>query len=114
MSFGALWPNWLAWLLSAFFAVNGVVNVVGPRSMREGFARWGYPPWFHVFNGVLQLAIGFLIAFPSTRMVGLGVGALICVAVFITLIRHHEAAHLPPSIVLLLLVLAAAIGMQLS
>ena len=104
------WSVWLAWLLATFFIVNGVINVIGPQGMRDGFARWGYPPWFHLFNGILQAATGALIAYAPTRLVGLAVGTAICMAVFATLIRHREAAHLPPGLVLFALILVAALS----
>ena len=112
MIMGVSWPVWLAWLLAAFFVVNGAVNVVGPRGMRDGFARWGYPPWFHLFNGVLQLATGALIAYAPTRLAGLALGALVCLAVFATLIRHSETAHLPPGLVLFAVILVTAFGVR--
>jgi hypothetical protein len=112
MIMGVSWPVWLAWLLAAFFVVNGAVNIVGPRGMRDGFARWGYPPWFHLFNGVLQLATGVLIAHAPTRLAGLALGALVCLAVFATLVRHRETAHLPPGLVLFAVILVTAFGVR--
>ena len=110
MIMGVSWAVWLSWLLAAFFMVNGAINVVGPQGMRDGFKRWGYPPWFHLFNGVLQLATGVLIAYAPTRLAGLGLGALVCLAVFATLIRHREAAHLLPGAVLFGVILVTAFG----
>ncbi len=104
------WPIWLAWILALFFAVNGVVNLIGPKGMRDSFARWGYPSWFHLLNGILQLAIAVLLLMGATRLLGLGLGTLLCLAIFATLIRHHEAAHLLPSVVLLLVILVTAYG----
>ena len=110
MLMGVSWPVWLAWLLAAFFVVNGVVNIIGPQGMRDGFARWGYPRWFHLLNGVLQLATGVLIAYAPTRLAGLALGALVCLAVFATLIWHREAAHLLPGAVLFGVILVTAFG----
>jgi hypothetical protein len=79
--------------------------------MRAGLARWGYPSWFHRLNGILQLVIAVLLLLDATRLLGLGLGALLCLAIFATLIRHHEAAHLRPSIVLLMVVLVTIYGL---
>jgi hypothetical protein len=110
MIIGIAWSVWLAWFLALFFTVNGVVNIIGPKGMRDSFARWGYPSWFHLLNGALQIVIAVLLVMDTTRLLGLGLGVLLCLAIFATLIRHHEAAHLLPSIVLLLVILVTAYG----
>jgi hypothetical protein len=112
MIFGVSWPVWLAWILAVFFVGNGVINLFGPKGMRDGFTRWGFPSWFHLFNGALQIVTGVLIALEPTRMIGLGLGALICFVVFATLIRHKEASHLPPGVLLLLVIVVTAWGLM--
>ena len=87
MIIGMAWPVWLAWILALFFAANGMVNIIGPKSMRDGFARWGYPSWFHLLNGALQLAIAVLLLMGATRLLGLGLGILLCLVIFVTLVR---------------------------
>ena len=62
MTFWYDWPTWLAYLLAAFFCINGVINVIGPKGMRNSFAAWGYPPGFHIANGVIQVAAGMLLS----------------------------------------------------
>jgi hypothetical protein len=85
MSFQHDWTVWLAYLLAAFFCINGVVNIIGPRGMRESFAAWGYPSWFHIVNGTIQLGAGVLLLADATRVLGLGLGILVCMGVFVTL-----------------------------
>jgi hypothetical protein len=58
----------------------------------------------------VQLAIAVLLVMDTTRLLGLTLGALLCLAIFATLIRHHETAHLPPSVVLLMVILVTAYG----
>jgi len=111
MIFGLTWADWLTVLLVLFFAGNGVANIVGPQPMREGFAHWGYPPYWHLVNGALQLGIAVLLAFPTTRLFGFGLAVLLCIAIYVTLIRHRELAHLPPSVVLLVVLAVTAWGL---
>lgn len=113
MIFNYSWAVWLAWILAAFFIGNGIANVIGLKPIRDGFARWGFPSWFHIANGILDIAVGAMIAWYPTRAPGLLLAALICVAVWITLIRHKEWAHLPPSVVLSVIVLLTAWGLRL-
>jgi hypothetical protein len=58
----------------------------------------------------LQLAAGVPIAYAPTRLAGPAVGALVCLAVVATSIRHREAAHLPPGVVLFAAVMVTAFG----
>jgi uncharacterized membrane protein HdeD (DUF308 family) len=99
------WATWLTYLLAAFFCINGVVNVIGPKVMRDSFAAWGYPSWFHITNGVIQLTAGVLLLSDATRVVGLALGVLVCIGVFATLIRFRQFAHLPPGVILCALLL---------
>lgn len=111
MIFGFGWAVWLAWLLAAFFLVNAVVNAINPPPMREAWARWGYPPWFHWVNAAMELVAGVALLFPATRLLGLAVGAAICVGIFATLVRHRELGHVAPGAILFAAILACAAGL---
>ena len=43
----------------------GAVNFIGPRSIRDSFARWGYPLGFHRVTGGLEMTAGLLL--PDER-----------------------------------------------
>ena len=47
------------------------------------------------------------------RSLGFALGALECLAIYATLIRHRQFAHLPPSIVLMVLIALAFWGQGL-
>ena len=53
---------------------------------------------------------GILIAYAPTRPAGLALGALVCLAVFATLIRHRGAAHLLPGAALFGVIPVTAFG----
>ena len=107
------WAVWLAWILAAFFLVNAVLSLVGFKPIKDGLRAWGFPAWFHVFNGLLQAVIGLMIAWYPTRPFGLLLALLLCVAIWITLARHRAWSHVPPSIILFLVVLLDAWGLRL-
>ena len=111
MTFAQDWTTWLAYLLAAFFCINGVVNVIGPKRMRDSFAAWGYPSWFHIANGTIQLAAGVLLIWDATRILGLGLGILVCIGVFATLLWWRDFSHLPPSVILFLLIVVDLWGL---
>jgi uncharacterized membrane protein YphA (DoxX/SURF4 family) len=78
----------------------GVANFVGSASVRESFARWGYPAGFHQVTGGLEVAAGLLLLIPVTSRFGAIGSAMILLAAVATLIRHRDWAHLPGALVL--------------
>jgi hypothetical protein len=50
----------------------GAFNFIGPRSIRNSFARWGYPPGFHRVTGGLEMTAGLLLLIPATRAGAIG------------------------------------------
>jgi len=84
----------------------GVVNFAGPASVRESFARWGYPAGFHRVTGGLEVVVGLLLLVPATSRFGAIGGAVILLAALATLIRFRDWGHLPGALVLTTVALA--------
>lgn len=100
--------NILSWILAAFFVAGGVGNLIAPGPIAAEYARWGYPVWFHLLTGGLELAAAALIVRHSTRWAGLATGALVMLGAVATVLVHHEFMHaLAPAIVLALIGFAA-------
>jgi uncharacterized membrane protein YphA (DoxX/SURF4 family) len=78
----------------------GGVNFAGPASVRESFARWGYPAGFHRVTGGLEIAAGLLLLIPATSRFGAIGSTIILLAAMATLIRHRDWGHLPGAVVL--------------
>jgi hypothetical protein len=96
------------WLLVAAFFGAGVFNAIGTRATRESFVRWGYPGWWHLVTGGLEILSAVLIALPVGRAAGLALGAIVIAAASVTVLRHREYSHLaPPGVFLALIALAA-------
>ena len=87
----------------------GLVNFVGPRSVRDSFARWGYPAGFHRVIGGLEVIAGLLLLIPATSRAGAIGSVVILVAAVITLIRHRDWGHLPGAVVLTAVAVAVTI-----
>lgn len=84
------------WLVAAAFFGAGVFNAIGTQKAKSGFARWGYPRWWNIPTGGLEILSAVLIALPASRIVGLGLGAVIIAAAVVTVLRHREFSHLAP------------------
>lgn len=84
------------WLLVAAFFGAGVFNAIGTFGTQSDFARWGYPRWWNIFTGGLEIMSAVLIALPVSRAVGLALGAVIIAAAVLTVLRHRDFSHLAP------------------
>ncbi|WP_397448345.1 DoxX family protein [Pseudomonas sp. NA-150] len=61
----------LATILAVLFAIAGVVNLAGRGAVKSDFARWGYPAWFRLLCGALELVSAALLLGQQTRVLGL-------------------------------------------
>jgi len=84
------------WLLVAGFLGAGVFNAIGAPGTQRDYARWGYPRWWNIFTGGLEIVNAVLIALPVSRMVGLTLGAVIIAAALLTVLRYRDYSHLVP------------------
>ena len=91
---------WLPIALGIVMIGAGAVNFVAPGSVRDSFARWGYPTGFHRVTGGLEVIAGLLLLIPATSRAGAIGSAAILLAAVITLIRHRDWKHVPGAIAL--------------
>src|SRR5262249_32886368 len=96
------------WLVAAGFLGAGLVNAMASPATQSDFVRWGYPRWWSVLTGGLEIICAALIALPVGRIVGLTLGAVIIAAALRTVLRHRELSHLAPLGVFAVLIALAA------
>ncbi|SPB14443.1 hypothetical protein NOV72_01685 [Caballeronia novacaledonica] len=90
----------LATIVAVLFTVAGVVNLAGPGAVKRDFARWGYPAWFRLLCGALELLSAALIAGHQTRVLGLMLSGAIMIGALFTLLRNREPfGHLAPALI---------------
>jgi hypothetical protein len=106
---GKLAAAWLPIALGVVMIGAGVVNFVGPGSVRDSFARWGYPAGFHRVTGGLEATAGLLLLVQATAWAGAIGSVVILAAAVITLIRCREWGHLPGAVVLTAVAVVAAV-----
>lgn len=102
----------LSFVLAALFLFSGGSKLAGAEQHVQGFAHWGYPAWFRVVVGVVEVVAAVLLLIP--RLAFVGAGALILImagATYTHLFRATgEGAMAAMAFVLLvfLLIVAAA------
>ena len=84
------------WLLVAAFFGAGLFNAIGTPGTQSDFARWGYPRWWNILTGGVEILSAVLIALPASRIVGLALGAPIIAAAVLTVLRYRDFSHLVP------------------
>jgi hypothetical protein len=90
----------LATIVAALFAVAAVVNLAGLGAVKRDFARWGYPPWFRLLCGAIELLSAALLFSPQTRFLGLALASAIMTGALFTLLRNREPfRHLAPALI---------------
>ena len=90
----------LATIVAVLFAVAGVVNLSRRGAAKRDFARWGYPAWFQLLCGALELLSAALLAGQQTRVFGLALAGAIMVGALFTLLRNREPfRHLAPALI---------------
>ena len=109
MQVGKLVAVWLPIVLGIVMIGAGAVNLIGPGSVRDSFARWGYPAGFHRLTGGLEVTAGLLLLIPATSRAGAIGSAAILLAAMMTLIRHRDWTHLPGAVVLTAVAVAVTI-----
>ena len=60
----------VALILGAVFLGTGISKLAGMPYVVQTFREWGYPPWFLVVIGLVEVAGGVLVLVPATRVLG--------------------------------------------
>jgi hypothetical protein len=90
----------LATIVAVLFAVAGVVNLARPGAVKRDFARWGYPVWFQLLCGALELLSAALLLGQQTRVLGLTLAGAIMTGALFTLVRNREPfRHVAPALI---------------
>jgi len=94
-------------LLACLFVLSGSMKFVNP-DMAENFAKWGYPDWFRILIGVVELAGGLILLLPRTALYAAGVLGIVMVGAVFTHLGHGETPQ--AAVPLVLLVLLVIVG----
>lgn len=80
------------------------------RRFVKKFVGWGYPAYWPLVTYPLKIVAGIMIFFPATKLIGLGLSVVICVAAIATLVVQGDRAEYKAIPVNIVLIMLAAIG----
>lgn len=95
--------TWALYGLIAVYSIGGIVNIVGPKGVRDSFVAWGYPRWFNYVTGALELLAVAMILYAPTQLYGVALGAVIMVAALASLVLNRAWNHAPGPVLMLVL-----------
>jgi len=103
---------WVLSILLAFvFVTAGLPKLLGQPGHVRAFVRWGYPDWFRLVVGAIEVASAILLLIPRLAFLGAaGIAVIMAGATYTHVIRTPEEASRAP-FTLTLLALAALVGL---
>ena len=109
-------PGLLLWAVTALVALGiglaGAAKFLQADRWRELFTGWGYPPWFSVVVGVIEVAGAVGVLVPQLASYGATLLGVVMLAALLTLLGHPGGplgrGATPAVYIVLLAVIAAS------
>jgi hypothetical protein len=89
-------------VVSAIFAVGGLINLSGGTRLRAVYRLWHYPHDFYRIVGLGQLMAALFLVVPETRIWGITACGMFAFIATVTLLHHRQ--YLWSLLIMLLLV----------
>ncbi len=97
-------------LLGLAFVAAGTPKLLGVQQFVDNFHRYGYPDWFRLLTGAIEVGAGLLVFIPRTAWIGAGLLVATMIGAIYTHVSHNEAAMIGAPIVLLVLAAIVALA----
>ena len=97
-------------VVSAIFALTGLINLSGSTHMRAVYRLWHYPHHFYRVVGVVELMAALFLVVPETRVWGIAAGGMITFVVVVTLLHHRQYLWSLPAMLLLVSLIPASLA----
>src|SRR3989440_10292334 len=93
------------WIIALFLALvclrSGWLKVTSNIFWVQDFHRWGYPDWFRIVVGIVELASMTFLLVPRFASYGASLFAIVMFGAIFTHATHHEFSRLPFNFLLL-------------
>ena len=96
--------------LATAFGAIGVVQLVGPRFLRDAYQRWDYSQYLRIVTGFLDLAVAAMLLKPQERGWGIALGALLIFGSVVTLLNHRHYAAAVVAILMMVALVPATLA----
>jgi putative oxidoreductase len=90
---------WLATLMLVFaFGAQGLAKFSSTSGWASAFETWGYPVWFRMLIGVLEIAAALLLLWPKSAPVGACIIIVVMIGGLSTHIIKENGRHVQSEI----------------
>ena len=102
----AVWV--LSALLAALYVFAGLPKLIGAAEAVEGFTRFGYPGWFRVLIGFIEVTGGIALLVPRFAFYAAGaLGVVMIGAIYTAITRAAPGVGVPIACLVLLAIVAS-------
>src|SRR5262245_11030044 len=103
-------PTLVCTSLATLFAAIGMVQLTGPRFLRDAYEHWDYSQYLRIVTGFLDLAVAVMLVNPHERGWGIALGALLTFGSVVTLLNHRHYAAAGAAILMMVALVPAALA----
>jgi hypothetical protein len=107
-------PTLIAFSLAAIFAVAGLVQLAGPRFLRDAYRGWDYSQGLRLVTGLLDIAAALMLAEPSLRGWGLVLAAMLIFGSVVTMLNHRQYVGAACAILMMAALVPATLAVPLA
>lgn len=96
----------VVWIIIAVFIAGFLVNIFGPKPVREEFTRWGLPQWLRIFAGIAEGVIAVLLIAKLYILTALVIASFVMSAAVLIVLYNQEIrrALIPFSVLVVILI----------
>jgi hypothetical protein len=97
-------------MLSAIFALAGLIHLSGSVHFRAIYRLWHYPHHFYRVVGAAEVMAALFLIVPETRIWGIVAGGTISLIATVTLLHHRQYLWSLPAMLLLVSLIPASLA----
>ena len=103
-------PTLIALSLAAIFSVFGLVQLAGPRFLRDTYRGWNYSQGLRLVTGVLDLVAAAMLVESSMRGWGLVLTAILTFGSVVTMLNHRQYAYAAWAVLMMVALVPATLA----